>query len=215
MSRIWWFDLDGTLIDSMPTWVDIVLRFLQERGVAYSDDFIETITPLGYKGIAKYYAENMGVPMSAEEIFSAFQESILDAYGKTIPLKNNVKETLEALKAKGDRLFVLTASPNVLIELSLKRLGVFDLFEETWSVEQFAWTKANKELFYEIAQKLGVDTSACVMVDDCAHVLKVAKCAGMRTVGVYDEYSKNAQDELRAASEKYVVDFAEILTLDI
>lgn len=213
MSRIWLFDLDGTLIDSMPTGVDIVLQFLRERGVSYPDDFIETITPLGYKGIAKYYAENMGIPMTADEIFAVFQEKTLHAYGEMIPLKQGVKKTLQALKTKGDRLFVLTASPNALIELSLKRLGVFDLFEQTWSVEQFSWTKGDKELFYEIAEKLGVATSDCIMVDDNYNVLKVAKSAGMRTVGVYDEYSKAAQEEVRAAADCYVAQFDEILEM--
>ena len=213
MSRIWLFDLDGTLIDSMPTGVDIVLQFLRERGVSYPDDFIETITPLGYKGIAKYYAENMGIPMTADEIFAVFQEKTLQAYSMVIPLKQGVKKTLETLKAKGDRLFVLTASPNALIELSLKRLGVFDLFEETWSVEQFSWTKANKELFYEIAKRLGVSTSDCIMVDDNYNVLKVAKSAGMQAVGVYDEYSKATQTELRAAADCYAARFDEILEM--
>ena len=211
MSRIWLFDLDGTLIDSMPTGVDIVLQFLRDHGVSYPDNFIEIITPLGYKGISKYYAEKMGVPMTADEIFAAFQQKTLQAYGEIIPLKKGVKETLEALKTKGDRLFVLTASPNALIELSLKRLGVFDLFEETWSVEQFSWTKANKELFYEIAKRLGVSTSDCIMVDDNYNVLKVAKSAGMQTVGVYDEYSKATQTELRAAADVYVTELSQLI----
>ena len=211
MSRMWLFDLDGTLIDSMPTGVEIVLQFLRDHGVSYPDNFIEIITPLGYKGISKYYAEKMGIPMTADEIFAAFQQKTLQAYGEIIPLKKGVKETLEALKTKGDRLFVLTASPNALIELSLKRLGVFDLFEETWSVEQFSWTKANKELFYEIAKRLGVSTSDCIMVDDNYNVLKVAKSAGMQTVGVYDEYSKATQTELRAAADVYVLTLNEIL----
>ena len=213
MSRIWLFDLDGTLIDSMPTGVDVVLQFLQERGISYPENFMEVIAPLGYKGMAKYYVEKLGVPMTADEVFSVFQERAGKAYGETIPLKKGVKETLEALKAKGDRLFVLTASPNVFIDLSLKRLGVFDLFEETWSVEQFSWTKANKELFYEVAEKLGVSPSDCVMVDDNANVLKVAKSVGMHTVGVYDEYSKNVQAEVRAAGEHYVLDMTGILGL--
>ena len=211
MSRIWLFDLDGTLIDSMPTGVDIVLQFLRDHGVSYPDNVIEIITPLGYKGISKYYAEKMGVPMTADEIFAAFQQKTLQAYGEIIPLKKGVKETLEALKTKGDRLFVLTASPNALIELSLKRLGVFDLFEETWSVEQFSWTKANKELFYEIAKRLGVSTSDCIMVDDNYNVLKVAKSAGMQTVGVYDEYSKTTQTELRAAADVYVTELSQLI----
>ena len=211
MSRIWLFDLDGTLIDSMPTGVEIVLQFLRDHGVSYPDNFIEIITPLGYKGISKYYAEKMGIPMTADEIFAVFQQKTLQAYGEIIPLKKSVKETLEALKTKGDRLFVLTASPNALIELSLKRLGVFDLFEETWSVEQFSWTKANKELFYEIAKRLGVSTSDCIMVDDNYNVLKVAKSAGMQTAGVYDEYSKAAQTELRAAADVYVTELSQLI----
>ena len=211
MSRIWLFDLDGTLIDSMPTGVDIVLQFLRDHGVSYPDNFIEIITPLGYKGISKYYAEKMGIPMTADEIFAAFQQKTLQAYGEIIPLKKGVKETLEALKTKGDKLFVLTASPNALIELSLKRLGVFDLFEETWSVEQFSWTKANKELFYEIAKRLGVSTSDCIMVDDNYNVLKVAKSAGMQTVGVYDEYSKATQTDLRAAADVYVTELSQLI----
>jgi HAD superfamily hydrolase (TIGR01509 family) len=149
--------------------------------------------------------------MTADEIFAAFQQKTLQAYGEIIPLKKGAKETLEALKTKGDRLFVLTASPNALIELSLKRLGVFDLFEETWSVEQFSWTKANKELFYEIAKRLGVSTSDCIMVDDNYNVLKVAKSAGMQTVGVYDEYSKAAQAELRAAADVYVTELSQLV----
>ena len=210
MSRIWLFDLDGTLIDSMPTGVDVVLQFLQERGISYPENFMEVIAPLGYKGMAKYYVEKLGVPMTADEVFSVFQERAGKAYGETIPLKKGVKETLETLKAKGDRLFVLTASPNVFIDLSLKRLGLFDLFEETWSVEQFAWTKANKELFYEVAEKLGVSPSDCVMVDDNANVLKVAKSVGMHTVGVYDESGKHAEEQMKQTAERYIYRFSEI-----
>ena len=97
----------------------------------------------------------------------------------------------------------------------LDRHRIFDLFEETWSVEQFSWTKANKELFYEIAKRLGVSTSDCIMVDDNYNVLKVAKSAGMQTVGVYDEYSKATQTELRAAADCYATRFDEILEMSM
>ena len=48
------FDFDGTLVDSMPTYVSVMLRILDENGVKYEDDIIKTITPLGYKGTAEY-----------------------------------------------------------------------------------------------------------------------------------------------------------------
>lgn len=46
------FDFDGTLVDSMPTFIASALRVLDENGVAYQADIIHTITPLGFKGTA-------------------------------------------------------------------------------------------------------------------------------------------------------------------
>ena len=51
------FDFDGTLVDSMPTYVSVMLRILDEEGVAYDSDVIKIITPLGYHGTAKYFCE--------------------------------------------------------------------------------------------------------------------------------------------------------------
>ena len=212
MKPVWLFDLDGTLVDSMPTGVGIVVDFLKEQGIELSVEKLKTLTPLGYKGVAKYYSEELGVPMSPSEIYAAFQRETRKAYGESIPLKTGVKETLQALKQKGFRLCVLTASPNILSELCLKRLQIFDLFEKVWSIDDFALTKADTAIYAEAAKRLGVDVADCVMVDDHLGVLKVAKAAGMATVGVYDEYSKDAQDEIRALADGYVVDFVDILS---
>lgn len=212
MRPVWLFDLDGTLVDSMPAGVGIVVDFLKEQGIELSVEKLKTLTPLGYKGVAKYYSEELGVPMSPSEIYAAFQRETRKAYGESIPLKTGVKETLYALKQKGFRLCVLTASPNILSELCLKRLQIFDLFEKVWSIDDFALTKADKAIYLEAAKRLGVEVSDCVMVDDHLGVLKVAKAAGMATVGVYDEYSKGAQEEIRATADGYVVNFSDILS---
>ena len=212
MRPVWLFDLDGTLVDSMPTGVGIVVDFLKEQGIELPPDMIKTLTPLGYKGVAQYYAEKLGVPMTAAEIYAVFQRETRKAYGESIPLKPHVEETLQALKQKGVRLCVLTASPNVLSELCLKRLQIFDLFEKVWSIDDFSLTKADEAIYLEAAKRLGVDISDCVMVDDHLGVLKVAKAAGMATVGVYDEYSSGAQEEICALADGYVVDFADILS---
>ena len=49
------FDFDGTLVDSMPAYIDVVLKILDENNIKYEKDIIKTITPLGYICKAKYY----------------------------------------------------------------------------------------------------------------------------------------------------------------
>ena len=61
------FDFDGTLVDSMPTFASVMVRILEENGIEYPPDIIKIITPLGYVGTAKYYRENLGLPISENE----------------------------------------------------------------------------------------------------------------------------------------------------
>ena len=55
--RTYLFDFDGTLVDSMPTYISAMLRILDENGITYGDDIIKIITPLGVNGTAEYYLQ--------------------------------------------------------------------------------------------------------------------------------------------------------------
>ena len=205
------FDLDGTLVDSMPVGVGIVLGFLDDKGIAYPDDLVKRLTPLGYKGSAQYISEHLCGEESVEDIYEFFKAKTLQAYGESIPLKANVRKTLQALRGKGVRLNVLTASPKLLTELCLKRLQVFELFENVWSIDDFGMTKAQSEIYVEAARRLGADVRECVMADDNLDVLKTAKSVGMKTVGVFDESSAEYEAEMRSVADLYVKDFSELI----
>ncbi|MBR2321781.1 MAG: HAD family phosphatase [Clostridia bacterium] len=211
MQKVYIFDLDGTLVDSMPVGIGIVLGFLDEKGISYPDDIVTTLTPLGYKGSAQYIADHLPGGYDAEKIYEHFKAETLRAYGETIPLKANVKETLEKLKAQGCRLNVLTASPQLLTDICMKRLRVYDLFENVWSIDTFGMSKADEAIYVEATRRLGVTPEECIMADDNLNVLKTAKKVGMATVGVYDESSKDVMEEMRQVADKYVMDFAELV----
>jgi len=210
MKKTYIFDLDGTLVDSMPTGVGIVLGFLKEKGISYPDDIVETLTPLGYKGVAEYFAKHFALDCTAESIFQHFQEQVAYAYGNTIPLKTAVRETLVRLRGQDYGLNVLTASPRLITELCLKRHGVFELFDNVWSIEDFGMTKADPRIYLQVAEKLGTIPEDCVMVDDNVNVLKTAKKMGMQTVGVYEEMTKDAWVEMQRTADIAVYDFSNI-----
>ena len=60
MIKTYLFDFDGTLVDSMPTYVSSMLRILDENNVQYKSDIVKIITPLGIPGTAEYFI-NMGL----------------------------------------------------------------------------------------------------------------------------------------------------------
>ena len=207
------FDFDGTLVDSMPTYVSVMLRILDENGIPYGDDIVKTITPLGYVYTAKYYVQ-LGVPMAEEEIIALMTEYAIDEYTHRVPAKANVISVLRTLKARGDDLHVLTASPHATLDPCLKRLGIYDLFTNVWSCEDFGTSKADPEIYRMAAKRIGRPVGEILFLDDNFNADKTAKAAGMQVCGVYDASSEEYTGEIRSVADHYIRDFSELLTLE-
>ena len=207
--NIFLFDFDGTLVDSMPTYVTSMLRILDENGVVYGNDIVKIITPLGLLGTADYFI-SLGIPKTKDELIQIMGNYMLDAYRNTIPAKTNVLETLHRLKAGGARLNVLTASPHLTLDVCLKRLGMYDLFENVWSCDDFDTTKADPRIYEMAAERLGAAVEDVLFLDDNLNADTTAKAAGMTVCGVFDDSSKEYMEEIKQATDYYIYDFSEL-----
>lgn len=205
------FDFDGTLVDSMPTYVSAMLRILDENGIVYEQDIVKTITPLGLMGTAKYYTETLGLAMPMEDLINLMGNYMLEAYWYHIPAKSNVISTLQELKKRGASLNVLTASPHITLDACLKRLGIFELFDNVWSCDDFNTTKADPEIYRKAADRLGVSAGEVLFLDDNYNADLTAKTAGMKVCGVYDASSAEYVEEIKLVCDKYIYDFCELL----
>lgn len=208
------FDFDGTLVDSMPTYVSCMLRILDEHQIPYGDDIVKIITPLGLIKTAEYFI-GMGLDKPREDIIDLMGKYMLDEYLHNIPGKSNVEKVLHALKERGAKLHVLTASPHLTLDPCLKRIGIFDLFENVWSCDDFHTTKADPNIYKMVADKLGTTVEDVLFLDDNYNADKTAKSAGMRVCAVYDESSKDYVEEMKAVADYYIYDFEELLSLDL
>lgn len=204
------FDFDGTLVDSMPTYVGVMKRILDENGISYGEDIVKIITPLGYKGTAEYYT-TLGIGLSVAEMIETMSRYAIEEYTYNIGAKRNVIEVLKQLKAQGADLNVLTASPHITLDPCLKRLGIFDLFTNVWSCEDFATTKADPEIYRMAAERIGKPVEEIIFLDDNYNADKTAKSAGMVVWGVYDASSDEYTDEIKALCDRYIYDFSELI----
>ena len=206
------FDLDGTLVNSMPYFKRAMLSIAEDEGLDYDEDLIKILTPLGYVGGAKYYIETYGIDATVEELCERVRVRLVDAYTNDIKLKEGVREYLERLTEGGARLFVLTASPHSVTDVCLRNNGVFDLFEKVWSVEDFALTKSDTRIFYEVAKVIGCECSDVHYFDDSLIALENATAAGYITYGVYDSQSDSEVERMKdELSDVLVMSFKDLL----
>ncbi len=206
------FDFDGTLVDSMPTFIASMLKILDNNNIKYEDDIVKIITPLGYAGTAEYFKQ-LGVPLSKEEMMQLMNKYVYNEYIYNISAKTNVISVLNELKNRGANLNVLTASPHTVLDPCLKRLKIYDLFTNVWSCDDFSMTKADPIIYVNAAKKIGKPVEHILFLDDNYNADKTAKSAGMSVCGVFDESSAEYVNDIKNVADYYIYDFAELLDI--
>lgn len=206
------FDFDGTLVDSMPVYAGIMKGILDEHQIAYGEDLIKIITPLGYHDTAVYFTQ-LGLPMEKDQILKCMGDRMVDAYTHRVPAKKHVISVLQELKKRGCSLNVLTASPHLTMDPCLKRLGIDGLFDHVWSCEDFGLNKANPEIYLQAAKQLGVTAGEILFLDDNPNADRAAKEAGMKVCGVYDDFTAEFAAEMMRENDYYIRDFAELIAI--
>ena len=204
------FDFDGTLVDSMPTFVSVMLRILDEREVKYENDIVKTITPLGYHGTAEYF-RTLGVKESANDLVALMNRYAIYEYENNIDAKDTVIDTLKKMKGSGYSLNVLTASPHAALDPCLVRLGIWELFDNVWSCDDFGTTKSDPEIYKMAASRMDCDVSDVIFVDDNVNAVRTAKSAGMVAFGIFDESSADLIDEFKSMADGYLYKLEQLL----
>ena len=210
-TKICVFDLDGTLVDSMPYFSKGILSIADDAGIKYGPELIRILTPLGYVGGAEYYVRELGVKDTVENIVKTIGDRLVYEYSNNVVLKPGVGEYLRRLKVEGARLFVLTASPHLVTDVCLKRNGIYDLFEQVWSVEDFRLTKSDTRLFYKVSEAIGCKNNEIHYFDDSLVALSNAKKSEYITYGVYDAQTADEVAEMKREYDFYVPSFEALL----
>ena len=207
------FDLDGTLVDSMPYFTKGMLSIADEAGLTYDDNLIKILTPLGYTKSAEYYVNELGVQDTIPNIVKRIEKKLVYEYTNNIYLKPGVLEYLKKLRDEGTSMYVLTASPHIVTDACLKHNGVqgtFHWFDKVWSVEDFKLSKSDPQIFYEAAKKIGCEVSDVHYFDDSLIALRNAQKAGYITYGVYDAQTKEEVETMKELSNTVVMSFEEL-----
>ncbi len=203
------FDMDGTLIDSMPAWNRLGAEFLRSKGIVPPADLRRRTAPMTMLECGAY-AAGLGVPGTPQQIADELHERMAKQYRETIPLREGVTEYLQLCREAGMHLCVATATNRLLAETCLSRLGLLAFFSFVISCEDIGKTKTAPDIFLLAAEQLGASPTEAVVYEDMLYPAQTAKNAGFPTVGVYDPASgeENAR-QLRQLCTAFIEDWRE------
>lgn len=139
------------------------------------------------------FCERAGYPPEAVDPFTlAFRE----AWGTTHTLVPETKETLEALRSKGYRLFAASNSFGHLQRSRLEHAGILHYFEDTYISMDIGYDKPDVRFYEEALRRCGLQPKDVLMVGDSMTTDIVgAQQAGLATCW-FNRYEEQRDDAL-------------------
>ena len=211
------FDLDGTLIDSVPDLALAVNEMLEKLGKApYREDTIRGWVGNGAQTLVRraLAGNREAIPEPDEELFGKAIDIFLKSYGANLcratgPYEG-VPETLERLSRRGYTMAVVTNKPSLFVSPILERLGLADFFRLTVGGDDLPQKKPDPLPLLHSCERLGIPTEQTVMIGDSSNDILAAKAAGITSIGV--RYGYNYDTPIESFGPDAAVDrFAEIM----
>ena len=205
------FDLDGTLVDSMWMWRQIDIEFLGERGIALPEDLQQKIEGMSFRETAVYMQERFQLKETVEELMDIWNKMAFEKYKNEVPLKRGIQKFLEHLKACQIKMGIATSNSPLLVETVLKAQGIFEYFDSIHTANEVEKGKPAPDIYLLVAKDLGVEPNKCLIFEDIVQGIMAGKNAGMTTCAIYDDYSKDDDENKRATADYYIEDYEQII----
>lgn len=174
------WDMDGTLIDSEPYWIAAETELVEAHGGIWrQEDGLAMIgNPMSVTAAA---LRSRGVELSDDAIHDFLNERVAASVAASMPWQAGARELLAALVDAGVPLALVTSSFAVLAEPFARVAGVFDVVV---SGDEVRHPKPHPEPYVTAAQRLGVDITRCVAIEDSPSGLASAGASGARVLAV-------------------------------
>nr|VFJ62311.1 MAG: phosphoglycolate phosphatase [Candidatus Kentron sp. FM]VFJ64686.1 MAG: phosphoglycolate phosphatase [Candidatus Kentron sp. FM]VFK14493.1 MAG: phosphoglycolate phosphatase [Candidatus Kentron sp. FM] len=204
------FDLDGTLVDSVPDIAISADEMLIRLGMApYGEARIRQC--IGYGGLQNLVERLLTQEMHTEpdaELFDKAYSQFLDIYerqnGEKSTLYSGALAVLDYLAAEGIPLACITNKAARFTGALLEKLGIRHRFAIVLSGDSLPKKKPDPMPLFHVANYLGVDAAESVLIGDSILDIKAARAAGFYMIAVSHGYN-DGLDICKAESKPDVV----------
>lgn len=191
------FDMDGTLVDSMPYHDQSWDLFLKEHQIEIDK---ETFDRDYHHGTLEEVMARLFPHLDSAAACSAIgqrKEALFrELYAPHLDCLPGLRNFLNAAYAQNIPIGLATMGDQNNIDFTLDGLSITHFFEATTGGDQVQQGKPHPEIFLQTAQKLKVNPQLCLAFEDTRSGIASAQAAGMEVVGVATMFSEKELMEM-------------------
>lgn len=197
------FDMDGVLTDSEPLWKIAMEEVFRSVGCPLTRKDFQKTVGLRIDEVCEYWYAHTGwegaSPKDVENRIMLRMVELIHENGEPLP---GVLETTAYLQEIGMKIGLATSSYTVLIDAVLETLGIRDRFDEIHSAENEEFGKPHPAVYMTVANRLNVDSSRCLVIEDSLNGIISGKAAKMKVVCI-PEKTHHPEPKLMVADYQF------------
>jgi beta-phosphoglucomutase family hydrolase len=178
------FDLDGTLVDSMPLHYKAWNEAMHHAGLKeeLSEDLFYSLGGVPTRKVAELLGQHYGLAVDAEKMFHE-KEAIFLTLQSELKVIAPVVEFARQV-AKHFPVSVASGGPKLIVVPTLAKAGLTELFPVVITPEDVQHGKPSPDMFLLAAKRMGVSAAECLVFEDAEPGIQAAEAAGMKWVRV-------------------------------
>jgi HAD superfamily hydrolase (TIGR01509 family) len=178
------FDLDGTLVDSMPVHFRAWCAALDQYGAAgvFPEDVFYAMGGRPTKDIVVGLNAEKGLKLDPMAVAYSKREAFM-AHLSEVEIIENVVAFAREWYGKVP-LAIATGGTRVVAEKTLLAVGLSDLFDEVVTADDVSCGKPAPDIYLEAARRLAIAPEKCLVVEDAPAGIMAGQSAGMEVVVV-------------------------------
>ncbi len=177
------WDMDGTLVDTEPYWIETENELAAEHGATWSHDQALQLVGSDLLTSGRIIQEQMGLPLSPVEIVERLLDGVVERVQHEVPWRPGALELLAQLRDRGVPCALVTMSWTRFVEPIIAALPA-DTFSVVVTGDKVTHGKPHPEPYLTAASMLGVDPTSCVAIEDSEPGCRSAEAAGCIVLAV-------------------------------
>ena len=204
------FDMDGTIIDSEPLWLQAEIQVMAEWGCHWDEQ--DQINCLGgpMERTEKYMQEKSGNVKPYGYFGQRLNEVMKLKFVKDLELIPNALELITKSKEAGLKTALVTASGRELMNSALTRFPESS-FDIAISRDDVANSKPHPEPYLMAAEKLKVKITECLVLEDSMTGVRAGLDSGAQVVAISHIIPIANEKNLRVISNLSEITFKQLV----
>ncbi len=199
------FDVDGTLLDSMPMWARLDIDYLESMGYHPEPDFCTKVKMMTISDASVFIRDYFGVEKSPELITKEIMDIACSHYEEDLLLKPGAGELIKTLKAMGYHIVVATANEYDMVKKCLERNNIMQYMDGLVTCTMVGCSKQRPDVYLKACELAKATVEESVIFEDSSFAINTAINAGFDVIGVYDSTEDEHWDEICELTKCQVV----------